>query len=281
MPDPLEPVGPPDADDALALVDRDPAAPDAPDRSDRSDPSDPSDTGRSRLWRALLQPSRGQVVVAVLLALVGFAGITQVRSNEVDDTYSGYRQQDLIDVLNGLAGTTQRAQAELTRLQAQRDDLQTDTNARQAALERAQQDASTLSILAGLVKVTGPGIRVTVKESTTPVGISAFIDMLQGLRTAGAEAMQINGQVRVIAQTSFEEGVGGVRVDGVQLAAPYTIDVIGEPHALTSAIVFPRGPKEQLEDDGATVTIDERDSIDIEAVRDPRDPQYAQAVGAQ
>ena len=48
----------------------------------------------------------------MLLALVGFAAVTQVRSNQVDDTYAGLREQDLIDILNGLAGTSQRAEAE-------------------------------------------------------------------------------------------------------------------------------------------------------------------------
>ena len=79
---------------------------------------------------------------AVLLALVGFAGVTQVRTNQVDDTYAGLREQDLIDILNGLAGTTQRAQAEIQRLEETRDDLQSDTSARQAALEQARQQAA-------------------------------------------------------------------------------------------------------------------------------------------
>ena len=78
-------------------------------------------------------------MVGVLLAVVGFAVVTQVRANEVDDTYAGYRQQDLIDVLNGLAGTTQRAEAEIARLESTRDDLQSRHQRRQAALEQAQE----------------------------------------------------------------------------------------------------------------------------------------------
>ena len=62
------------------------------------------DPARSRLWRALVKPTRGQLIVAVLLAVVGFAAVTQVRTNTVDDTYAGLREQDLIDVLDGLAG---------------------------------------------------------------------------------------------------------------------------------------------------------------------------------
>ena len=152
--------------------------------------------------------------MAVLLALVGFAGVTQVRTNQVDDTYAGLRQQDLIDILNGLAGTTQRAQDEIQRLEATRDDLQSDTSARQAALEQARQQAQVLSILAGTVPVRGPGVTITIKEVAGQVRVGPFIDMVQALRSAGAEAMQINDEVRVVAQTSFEDGNGGILVDG-------------------------------------------------------------------
>ena len=126
--------------------------------------AEPREDGRSRLWRAFSRPTRGQVVVGVLLALVGFAAVTQVRSNQVDDTYAGLRQQDLIDILNGLAGTTQRSEDEIQRLEATRDDLQSDTSARQAALEQARQQAQVLSILAGTVPVRGPGVTITIKE---------------------------------------------------------------------------------------------------------------------
>lgn len=232
--------------------------------------------GRQRLLEALLKPTRGQAVVGVLLAVVGFAGITQVRANEVDDTYAGYREQDLIDVLNGLAGTSQRAQAEIDRLEATRRDLQSSTDARQAALAQAKERSDTLSILAGLVPVTGPGIRITITETEGPVDIDSLLDMIEELRTAGAEAMQVNGQVRIIAQSALEDAVGGIYIDDTLLSSPYVFDVIGEPHTLAGALVFPRGPIEHLKEDGAEVEVDELKSIDIESVREAEQPQYAQ-----
>ena len=98
----------------------DPTQADRPSRPDRSPTGTP--TGRQRLLAALKRPARAQVVVAILLAAVGFSAVTQVRANEVDNTYAGYREQDLIDVLNGLAGTTQRAESEIARLEATRDE---------------------------------------------------------------------------------------------------------------------------------------------------------------
>jgi uncharacterized protein YlxW (UPF0749 family) len=241
-------------------------------------PAELREDGRSRLWRAFTRPTRGQVVVAMLLALVGFAGVTQVRTNQVDDTYAGLRQQDLIDVLNGLAGTTQRSQDEIQRLESTRDDLQSDTSARQAALDQARQQAQVLSILAGTVPVRGAGVTITIEEGSGEVQVGPFIDMIQALRTAGAEAMQINHEVRVVAQTSFEDGSGGLLVDGRLLEAPYTVDVIGPPDALIAALRFPDGPQDQFaEDDGAELTFEEVPSLDVETTRDAVEADVAQA----
>jgi uncharacterized protein YlxW (UPF0749 family) len=275
MPDPDLPLRPEPEPAAHAVphpeshAERDEAVP--------STAADLREDGRSRLWRAFTGPTRGQVVVGVLLALVGFAAVTQVRSNQVDDTYAGLRQQDLIDILNGLAGTTQRSEAEIQRLEATRDDLQSDTNARQAALEQARQQAQVLSILAGTVPVRGAGVTITIGEEDGSVGVGPFIDMVQALRTAGAEAMQINHEVRVVAQTSFEEGNGGLMVDGQLLQAPYTVDVIGPPDALVAALRFPDGPQDQFaEDDGAKLTFEDVSSVDVETVRDPVEADVAE-----
>jgi len=237
----------------------------------------PRDPSRSRLWRALVRPTRRQLIVAVLLAVVGFAGVTQVRTNTVDDPYAGLREQDLIDVLDGLAGRTQRAQAEIQRLEETRDDLLSETNAREAALEQARNEADTLAIIAGTVAVTGPGVRITIKEVAGQIRVEPFIDMVQALRSAGAEAIQVNGSVRVVASTSFQDVKGGILVGGQVLKAPYIVDVIGGPEALGAALRFPNGPADQFaEDDIAELTYDELTSLDIEAVHEPTAPEVAE-----
>ena len=238
-------------------------------------------SGRQRLTYALRRPTRGQLVVGVLLAIVGFAAMTQVRANEGEDAYAGYREQELIDVLNGLAGTSQRAQAEITRLENTREELLSSTSARQAALEQAREDAETLEILAGTVPVTGPGIRITIEEVDGPVDIDSLLDTIQALRAGGGEAMQFNGEVRVVAQTSFEDGVGGISVDGTQLSPPYVIDVIGEPGTLAGSLTFPLGPVAQLEGDGGEVDVDELQSIDIESVVPRSQADFAEPVPSQ
>ena len=233
-------------------------------------------TGRSRLAEAMRRPSRSQAVVGVLLALVGFAAVTQIRTNEQDSTYSGFRQQELIDVLNGLAGTTQRTQAEIDRLTRERQDLLTDSTQREAALERTRREVDNLSVLAGLVPVTGPGVRITIEELTGQVSVSTFLDVVQELRSVGAEAIQVNGEVRLVAQSSFEQATGGLLVDGTLVEPPYVVDAIGDANTLAGAMVFSLGPARQVRVDGGELSVDELESLDINTTRQPVQPEFAQ-----
>jgi uncharacterized protein YlxW (UPF0749 family) len=243
-----------------------------------TDPTAPRkpDSGRDRLRTALLHPGPRQVVVAVLLCVLGFAAVVQVRTTNVDDSYSTLREQDLINLLSGLAGTSQRDRNVIDRLERVTRGLEIDSEALAQALAQAQQKADTLSILAGLVPVTGPGIRVTITEETGPVDIDSVLDTIEELRTAGAEAIQVNGKVRVIAQSYLEDAVGGFSLDGELLTSPYVIDVIGDPHGLHQAMVFKDGPFDQLRDDGAAVEITELETIDIESVVESDRPEFAQ-----
>lgn len=229
-----------------------------------------------RLWHSLFRPTRNQLVVALLLALLGYAAVTQVRITEVEDSYAGLREQDLIDVLSGLTGTSQRAQNEIERLEERRNELRSGTQARQAALEEARQEADSLSVLAGLVPVTGPGVRITITPGEGVPDADLFIDLLQYLRNAGAEAVQINGVVRVVAQSYFDQTANGLVVDGAELTGPYVIDAIGDPFALREGVTFVNGPQSQFADAGAELEIEEHNTLDISAVRESPDVEYAQ-----
>ena len=238
--------------------------------------------GRERLRGALVKPSRRQVVVAVLLAVLGFAFVVQVRDTKANDTYAGLRESELIQVLDGLTGTAERARREVDRLETRRDELQDETRARSAALDEAEQRVRTLNIIAGLVPVSGQGLRVTITESTSRVNVGSLLDTIQELRTAGAEAMEFNDEIRLGADSSFQNAVGGIELDDQLLEPPYVLDVIGDPHILKTALTFSTGPVETLEKyDGATVTIEEVETVEITSVREPSRPEYAELGNGQ
>ncbi len=248
--------------------------PDEP--TETPDTSAETPDGRDRLRGAFWRPNRTQLIVAVLLAVVGFAAVVQIRDQQTEDDYAGLREQDLIDILDGLSGTAERTQREIAELEQTRTDLLSDSRQRQAAIDQAQEQADALDVLAGTVPVTGPGIRLTITEVDGAVSVGSMLDTIQELRTVGAEAIQVNGRVRVVAQTAFEQSGTGLVIDGVPVEPPYVVDVIGASDVLVGAIEFGLGPRQQLEEDGAEIEIEKLASLDIESVRAPEQPEFSQ-----
>ena len=220
--------------------------------------------------------------MAVLLAVLGFAFVVQVRDTAANDTYAGLRESELIQVLDGLTGTAERARREVDRLEARRERAPRRGTSRAAALEEAEQRVRTLNIVAGLVPVTGQGLRITITESTSRVSVGSLLDTVQELRTAGAEAMEFNDSIRLGADSHFEDAVGGIELDGRLLEPPYVLDVIGDPHLLATALAFSSGPIETLQtEDGATVDVEELESVEIASVRESSRPEYAELDDGQ
>jgi uncharacterized protein YlxW (UPF0749 family) len=234
-----------------------------------------------RLRRALLRPSRGQAVVGVLVGVLAFAAVTQVRLAGKDDTYANLRESELIQALNGLQAASRKAERDINDLESTRDRLRSSTQRRATALAQAQSEVETLSVLAGTVPASGPGIQITVRDPQNQLSLNHLLDGLEELRNAGVEAVEINDRVRVIAQTSFEEDPDGVRVDGVVLKPPYVIDAIGSPDTLAGALQFQDGFSDDVELDGGSVSIKKADRIDVTVTRAPVKPRYAEAVPGQ
>ena len=103
-----------------------------------------------------------------------------------------------------------------------------------------------------------------------------ILDVIQELRAAGAEAMEFNDKVRVIAQTSVEDTGAGIAVDGQVLDAPYVIDVIGEPTTLAGSLDFATGPVDRVRDEGGTIKFEEPDEVRIDSVVKGSPPRYAE-----
>lgn len=247
---------------------------------EEAEPSGPEATVDNVAWqrlvRALVHPGRGQVVAAVLLAVLGAAAVTQVRIAGSGDDYAGLRQADLIQALNGLQAASRRTEQDISDLQVTRDSLRDSNDKTATALEQARQELETLGVLAGTLAAHGPGVRITVTVPDSGLSLNLLLDGIEELRDAGAEAIEINDSVRVVAQTSFESATDGVNVDGRVLKSPIHIDVIGDPDGLTAALKFPGGFVDDISLDEGKVSIKESDNIQVTVLRTPSEPRYAE-----
>jgi len=232
---------------------------------------------RSRLARAFVaRPGRGQLVVAVLLASLGFAAALQIRLTNTDGDFSGQRRQDLVALLDSLSSATDRTESRIDELEEARDKLLTSSQRRQAALEQGRSELDVLAILSGTVAATGPGITVTVTDPDGSVLAASMLNGIEELRDAGAEAIEVNDQVRVVASTSFTEVADQIVVDDVTLLPPYVIDAIGSPQTLSEAMVFPGGFSDAVEELGGAVSVEQLDVVRVDSLHEVEEPEYSQ-----
>jgi uncharacterized protein YlxW (UPF0749 family) len=233
--------------------------------------------GRKRLLGAARSaPSRAQLVAAVLLAVLGFAAVVQVQSNDRDEQYLGARQGDLVALINNLSLAAQRTETQIAQLQRTRESLQSDTQAKKTAISRANEQLVELGILAGTIRATGPGIEVTVTDPSGGIGTDQILNGIEELRDAGAEAMQLNGKVRLVAQSWVSDDPnGGLLVDGVHLSPPYVLDVIGDPHTLATALKFSGGFVDEVHQQGGVVVTRQSNQVEVDSLVKPKTPVYA------
>ncbi|GIG30557.1 DUF881 domain-containing protein [Cellulomonas marina] len=223
--------------------------------------------------------SRAQVVTGVLCALLGFAVVTQVRQASTA-TLSTLRQDDLVRLLDETTTRGDELARELTRLEAERDELLSDDSSRQAAQDAARRSAETQGILTGRLPAVGPGVVVTVADPDGRVKPATLLNLLEELRNAGAEAMQV-GDVRLTASSAFTGGAGEVLLDGQPLQAPYRWVVIGDPDTIATALEIPGGALAAVRRDGGDGGVLRREEVEVTALATPAPPTWATPLPAE
>ncbi|MGN6609179.1 MAG: DUF881 domain-containing protein [Jatrophihabitans sp.] len=101
-----------------------------------------------------------------------------------------------------------------------------------------------------------------------------MLDVVQELRGAGAEAIQI-GPVRVGTNTAFVDGPGGVSVDGTAITAPYRVTAIGDSTTLDTALNIPGGVAAAVRAKGGDVAVSRRSTVSIAVTRALPTDHYA------
>lgn len=229
------------------------------------------------LLRSLLRlrASRTQLLVAALCGLLGFALAMQVIANRGDAGLAGARPQDLVGILGDLQERSDRLRQEIATLEQTQARLRSGSASRQAALAEARRRAQTLGILTGTLPATGTGIVLTVTDPQRRLPASVLVDILEELRDAGGEAMQLGG-VRVIASTAVTEGRdGALRVDGRRLVPPYRFLVIGDPQTLQTALKIPGGVVDTVAQYAGEARVASTRRLTIRALRPLSAAEYA------
>jgi uncharacterized protein YlxW (UPF0749 family) len=211
---------------------------------------------------------RAHVALAVVTALLGFMLATQYQAREgLKSRLAGEREEDLAQILSNLATSSDQIQDEIVELRVRLQTARGSAQQEQVLLDAARAQLNSLRILLGLVAAHGPGIVTTVGDPSGTVGPEVLLDLVQELRDAGAEAIDVNG-VRVVGSTSFAGEPGALTVSGAKISSPYQITAIGAADTLAEALRIPGGVVDSVNSrQGATIVIQPRPDVRIASLR--------------
>ncbi|MCP2265416.1 Uncharacterized conserved protein YlxW, UPF0749 family [Promicromonospora thailandica] len=253
----------------MSVDDETPETPETPEAPERQV------SGWRRLAR-LLRPrgTRSELLTGLLCLLLGFALAVQV-GQSTGDQLSGLRQDELVRLLDEVTQRADQLDAEVSDLEEIRDDLRSADGRDQAARDLARQRAEQEGILSGRLPAQGPGVQIHVADGARPLEAQVLFNLLEELRNAGAEAIEMNG-VRLVTTSYFVDSGGGVVLDGAAVASPYEWTVIGDPQTIDRALEIPGGALPRVRDEGGEAVTTVSDQVTVDAVRIPGEPEHAE-----
>ncbi|NLG55396.1 MAG: DUF881 domain-containing protein [Rhodococcus sp.] len=218
-------------------------------------------------------------LAVLLLAGLGIAIATQVKTTGSGDALDSASPGDLLVVLDTVTRREAALRQQISELEQTLSELQQGGGAG-AALEQARTRLDSLSVQVGTVAATGPGVTLSVTDPHRGVGGDVILDLIQELRAAGAEAIEVRddrGNAQRVGVDSWVGGTGGnVEIDGQLMTAPYTVLAIGDPPTLAAALNIPGGVVDHVARSGGRVEIEQTEQLDVVALREIKPRQYAQ-----
>lgn len=174
--------------------------------------------------RSAPRTSGRAVSVWLIALLVALVATVQIRSEaEVERSLVGIDTTSLAFLIDDLHRANESLQAESADLAQRKARLESGGSG--AADQVLSEEANHLRAVEGLVPVHGPGVVIVIDAT----GLTALDlqDALNNLAAGGAEAIAVNDR-RVVAGVPIEQSGSGVAVNGVLVAAPWTITTIGD-----------------------------------------------------
>lgn len=240
-----------------------------------------SRTQQKLVWRRLRNTLRPQatwtqLIVGLLCLVLGLSIAAQVR--QTDDSLEGASQQELVRLLDESGRHSADLEVESAELDRTLDTLRSGQEDDVAARNAAEDRLETLEIIAGTAPAHGRGIAVSIADPGGAVRSSTLLGVIQELRNAGAEVIQID-DVRVVASSAVTTAADGrLVVDGAVVVAPYTIRAIGDPEVMEPALRIPGGAADSVAGDGGTLAVAIEQDVQIEATVELKEPVHSQVV---
>ncbi len=210
---------------------------------------------RPGAWRALVW----RPAMALLLAFIGFLVVTQIntvwrirRALRIPST----QLEELAFVLRDQERNRAALETQVAELRARLAEYEKAAAENRTATAGVNRRLQEMRALVGLTALEGPGLVVTLNDSTRParsgedpnktiLHYSDIAGVVSELWASGAEAIGVNGE-RVMSSTGINCVGTTILCNTKRMAPPYVITAIGDPRRLEAYLRRPGGSLEML-----------------------------------
>ena len=201
--------------------------------------------------------------VGLISVALGFMTITAIRGGREDELLANARESDLVVLLDSLTQRLARLQAEQADLVAARQDVLSGSDSE--AIARTREQLEAIQVVNGTIPVEGPGVVIKILDPSRQLTYDVAVSLIQELRDAGAEAIEING-IRVNGRTFFGTSKAGkITVNNRTISSPIRVKAIGSSKPLAVAVQIPGGVGDTVTSLGARFNVVEVSTITINA----------------
>lgn len=188
------------------------------------------------------KPVRPGVAALVAMGLFGLLAVTAA-------VQTARNASDVAQGRESLVAQVQRRNAQVDTRRDRIEELRTDVDSLQTRFLEAtvrgralSSRLARLSVRAGTVPVTGPGVKVVVDDAPGATGPQEQVldedlqKLVNALWGSGAEAISINGQ-RLSNLSAIRVAGSAITVNFKSLAPPYTVLAVGNPDTIPGRFV--------------------------------------------
>ena len=225
------------------------------------------------------------VVFIVCIVLVGVM-LMQFRTVEQTDIteIENMRESELREALVDWKTKYEEVDSQLAEVNERIEEYKKTINDNEASSELVDEELKESNILVGKTDVYGPGVIVTLNNTSDFQYIAEdLIELVNELRNAGAEAISING-IRVLANTDivdlFDYSVIGINLQRIE--SPYVVKAIGDKEYMSSVLNLKgSGFVDRYNTLGRSVSLQIENRVEIPKSNSEFEIEYMQEVTAK
>ena len=222
------------------------------------------------------------VVFIVCIVLVGVM-LMQFRTVEQTDIteIENMRESELREALVDWKTKYEEVDSQLAEVNERIEEYKKTINDNEASSELVDEELKESNILVGKTDVYGPGVIVTLNNTSDFQYIAEdLIELVNEVRNAGAEAISING-IRVLANTDivdlFDYSVIGINLQRIE--SPYVVKAIGDKEYMSSVLNLKgSGFVDRYNTLGRSVSLEIENRVEIPKSNSEFEIEYMQEV---